>query len=248
MNNNQTGQGGKKEKVRNMFDTIAKRYDFLNHFLSFGIDNTWRKKVLKHAQTLKPGNILDVATGTGDLAIMLARCNPVHITGVDIAEEMLKIGREKIKQKGLSDLITLESGDSEALPFHDDSFDLVTAAFGVRNFEDLDKGLREMNRVLKPGAKLMILEFSKVSGFPWKMMFSFYFRFILPVLGRLISKHDFAYTYLPESVSGFPSGEEFLDRMKHAGFVKTHQERLSGGIASLYQGEKNSPTFTVILH
>jgi len=221
-----------------MFDTIAKRYDFLNHFLSFGIDNSWRKRVLKHAQALKPANILDVATGTGDLAIMLSKCHPDKITGVDIAEEMLKIGREKVKNKGLSGLITLQLGDSEALPYDDKSFDLVTAAFGVRNFEDLDKGLSEMNRVLKPGARLMILEFSKVSGFPWKLMFSFYFRFILPVLGRLISKHDFAYTYLPESVGAFPSGEEFLDRLKLAGFVNTRQERLSGGIASLYSGER----------
>ncbi|MEI6577368.1 MAG: bifunctional demethylmenaquinone methyltransferase/2-methoxy-6-polyprenyl-1,4-benzoquinol methylase UbiE [Bacteroidota bacterium] len=238
MNKDTTQQGGKKEKVRNMFDSIAGHYDFLNHFLSFGIDKLWRHRVLKYASQQKPQKILDVATGTADLAITLSKCQPQQIVGVDISEEMLKIGREKITKKGLSGLITLKSGDSEALPFSDRSFDLVTAAFGVRNFEDLDKGLREMNRVLKPGAKLMILEFSKVSGFPWKILFNFYFKFILPTLGRLISKHDFAYSYLPESVNAFPSGENFLEHLKAAGFAETRQERLNGGIASIYFGEK----------
>jgi demethylmenaquinone methyltransferase/2-methoxy-6-polyprenyl-1,4-benzoquinol methylase len=232
-------QSGKKEKVRKMFDSIAGNYDFLNHFLSFGIDKLWRKRVLQHAVKMKPARILDVATGTADLAILLSRCRPERIAGVDISEEMLKIGRQKIEKKGLSDLITLKQGDSEALPYSDKHFDLITAAFGVRNFEDLDKGLRQMNRVLKPGGQVMILEFSKVSGFPWKIMFNFYFRFILPLLGRIISKHDFAYTYLPESVNSFPSGEEFLQRLQLAGFENTRQERLNGGIATIYFGFRN---------
>jgi demethylmenaquinone methyltransferase / 2-methoxy-6-polyprenyl-1,4-benzoquinol methylase len=228
----------KKVRVKQMFDNIAYRYDFLNHFLSLGIDRYWRRIVLRLSGDKHPVAILDVATGTADLAITLAATGAKSITGVDISTEMLKIGREKVRKAGLSKLITLEEGDSEALPFSAERFDLVTAAFGVRNFENLDQGLQEMYRVLKNDGQVIILEFSQVSGFPWKQVFRIYFHYVLPLAGRLISKHESAYTYLPESVSEFPSGDDFLARLQKAGFINTRSRRLSGGIASIYIGEK----------
>jgi demethylmenaquinone methyltransferase / 2-methoxy-6-polyprenyl-1,4-benzoquinol methylase len=229
--------GEKKEKVRDMFDRIAYRYDFLNHFLSMGIDIYWRNRVLRLAKKAQPSDILDVATGTGDLAITLSRCQPCHITGIDISEGMLNVGRQKIEKLGLTSVISLQQADSESLPFNDHMFGLVTAAFGVRNFENLDRGLEEMGRVLKPGGQVIILEFSTVTNPFWKILFSFYFRWLLPLIGRMISRHDFAYRYLPESVGSFPYGAQFLEKLSTAGFENTRQIRLSGGIASIYTGD-----------
>ncbi len=221
-----------------MFDNIARRYDFLNHFLSLGIDRFWRKSLIRQARTYSPERILDVATGTGDLAIALAGLKNVRITGVDISEGMLDIGKEKVRNKNLEKIIELQKGDAEALPFSDGSFHLVTAAFGVRNFEDLSCGLKEMNRVLKPGGHVLILEFSTIRNPIWKGLFKLYFRGMLPLFGRIISRHSFAYTYLPESVGQFPYGDEFLGLLKSSGFEETRQKRLSGGIATLYSAEK----------
>ncbi|MCX6271955.1 MAG: bifunctional demethylmenaquinone methyltransferase/2-methoxy-6-polyprenyl-1,4-benzoquinol methylase UbiE [Bacteroidetes bacterium] len=229
---------GKKEKVREMFDGIAYRYDFLNHLLSLGTDILWRNKVLRLARKMKPLEILDVATGTGDLAITLSKCRPVSITGIDISEGMLQVGRKKINDKALSNLINLQPGDSENLQFPDSHFDLVTAAFGVRNFEDLSRGLSEMNRVLKQNGNILILEFSTITNPFWKVLFTFYFKWMLPLIGRMVSKHDFAYRYLPESVGIFPYGKEFLGLLQQAGFQNTRQYRLTGGIATIYTGQR----------
>ena len=229
---------GKKEKVRQMFNLIAYRYDFLNHFLSFGTDFLWRKKLVNMAKPGKPKNILDIATGTGDLAIALARLNPQKIIGSDISEEMLKIGIQKIHTQGLDHLIGMKVADAEALPFDNEVFDLVTAAFGVRNFENLDVGLKEMSRVTKPGGTILILEFSTVTSFPWKQAFNIYFKGILPLIGKVFSKHDFAYRYLPESVGVFPYGLDFLHHLEQAGYIETSQRRLTGGIATIYRGVK----------
>jgi len=221
-----------------MFNNIAGNYDFLNHFLSAGIDRRWRKKVINILKQKQPARILDVATGTADLAIAQAALPADTIVGVDIADQMLDIGRDKIRKKGLEHRITLENGDSEALRFDDASFDAVTVAFGVRNYEDLDKGLTEMQRVLAPGGTVVILEFSKPRRFPVKQLYSFYFRYILPVLGRLISRHNSAYTYLPESVGAFPDGPAFTARMEQAGFSRCTHRPLTFGIAAIYTGEK----------
>lgn len=228
----------KKEQVRNMFNGIAGRYDFLNHFLSAGVDYTWRRNVIRILRKHKPQSILDVATGTADLAIAETRLSPEKVVGVDIADQMLDYGRIKIEKKGLNDLITLENGDSESLRFESHSFDAVTVAFGVRNFEDLDRGLREMYRVLNKEGIAVILEFSKPRKFPVKQLYSFYFRNILPLMGRLISKHNSAYTYLPESVGAFPDGKDFLEHMHAAGFKNTSVKPLTFGIASIYTGKK----------
>lgn len=228
----------KKEQVRNMFNTIAGRYDFLNHFLSAGIDRSWRKKVIKILRKKQPSRILDVATGTADLAIAESDLNPEKIVGVDIADQMLDIGREKLKKKKLTKLITLENGDSENLRFDDGSFDAVTAAFGARNFENLDQGLKEMYRVLGHGGTAVVLEFSHPRKFPVKQLYSFYFRYILPLLGRTISRHDSAYTYLPKSVGSFPDGEAFVSHLRQAGFSNCTHRPLTFGIATLYSGQK----------
>ena len=192
-------KSGKKEQVAQMFNNIAKRYDFLNHFLSLGIDNLWRKKAIKCISSIVPNPlILDVATGTGDLAIAALKLNPQKVIGIDISEEMLNVGIKKIKRKGYQNLIELKKGDSESLEFDDNTFDGITAAFGVRNFENLNKGLSEMYRVLKPKGKIVILEFSKPGIFPVKQFYNFYFKAILPLLGKIISKDNSAYTYLPK--------------------------------------------------
>ncbi len=232
------GSTGKKDRVRHMFNDIAPRYDFLNHFLSMGIDIRWRNKVVSLAQQRKPMNILDVATGTADLAIALAACSPDRICGVDISEKMLAIGAEKIRKKGLDKLITLQTADSELLPFDSGSFDLATAAFGVRNFENLQQGIREMHRVLKSGGQIIILEFSRVRNPLLRALYNAYFRLILPLIGRLVSKHASAYHYLPSSVGTFPHDKAFLGILREAGFKNTDQQRLTGGIASIYTGNK----------
>jgi demethylmenaquinone methyltransferase/2-methoxy-6-polyprenyl-1,4-benzoquinol methylase len=229
---------GKKEAVRDMFNGIAGRYDFLNHFLSAGIDKSWRNKLVKKAASGKHEYILDVATGTGDLAIVLSKLPVKKIIGLDIAVNMLEIAKGKVKELKKDQLIEFIAGDSENLPFDDNSFDLVTVAFGVRNFEDLDKGLGEMLRVLKPGGRALILEFSTVTAFPLKHLYKFYSKYILPLMGRIISGHKEAYTYLPESVAAFPWGTGFLKHLDSVGYIKTSQFRLSGGIATLYEGVK----------
>lgn len=221
-----------------MFDNISGKYDFLNHFLSLGIDKGWRRRVVKYAKQLQPKQILDVATGTGDLAIALSALSPDHIEGVDISEGMLAVGREKIKKLGLESTIRLQYGDSEALPFADNSFDVVTVAFGVRNFENLAKGLAEMQRVCRPGGQVVILEFSQPRSFLFRPIYQFYFKYILPFWGRLISKDTAAYTYLPESVNAFPDGEAFLNELSRAGFGSLKQDRLTLGIATIYLGKK----------
>jgi len=229
---------GKKVKVEAMFNDIAPKYDFLNHFLSAGIDIQWRKQVTKLLAPSQPKIILDVATGTGDLAIELCKLKPKSIVGVDIADEMLAIGRVKIKKKKLDKIIDLRNGDSENLNFADNTFDAVTVAFGVRNYENLNKGLKDMNRVLKPGGIVAILEFSKPKQFPMKNLYNFYFRFILPGFGKIVSKNNEAYTYLPESVKSFAEDADFLKEMEKAGFIHVKQKRLTFGISTLYSGTK----------
>lgn len=229
----------KKKEVALMFDKIAPKYDFLNHFLSLNIDKIWRRKAVKRLKDIQPERILDVACGTGDLAIRMHKSFPkAQIIGVDISEEMLNIGRKKIQKKQLESNITLQHGDSEKLPFSDSQFDAVTAAFGVRNFEDLPKGISEMYRVLRKGGKIVILEFSQIKRFPLKQVYRFYFFKILPAIGRLFSKDAAAYSYLPESVNVFPSGSDFLKILETAGFRQTELKRLSAGIASIYTGVK----------
>lgn len=228
----------KKAQVADMFNNIAGKYDFLNHFLSLGIDKGWRKKAIREIQKVQPRNILDVATGTGDLAIAAAALKPDKITGVDIAEQMLAVGRTKIAEKQLEGMITLQTGDSEAMPFSDNSFDAVTCAYGVRNFENLEKGLTEMSRVMRPGGKLAILEFSKPQRFPVKQLYAFYFRYILPTLGKMVSKHSTAYTYLPQSVMAFPEGKVFCDTLTRCGFKDAKARPLTLGITTLYTATK----------
>jgi demethylmenaquinone methyltransferase/2-methoxy-6-polyprenyl-1,4-benzoquinol methylase len=233
--------GGKKEEVEQMFDNIAHSYDFLNHAFSFGIDILWRKRAIKILKKENPKLVLDVATGTADFALEAVRMdlNADQIIGVDISEGMLEVGRRKIAERGWNEKVQLKRGDSENLPFDTSSFDAYTVAFGVRNFENLEKGLAEMNRVLKPGALGIVLEFSKPKKFPVKQLFSFYFKFIMPVIGKLISKDKRAYEYLPESVQAFPSGIDFENIMKKTGYVDTKVIPLSGGIASIYLGRKS---------
>ena len=231
-------QGSKKEQVANMFDNISGKYDFLNHFLSLGIDIAWRKKAIKQLKKDQPKQILDIATGTGDFAIEALALNPDKVTGVDISEGMLSVGREKMKKRNLSDKIELLSGDSEQLQFEDNKFDAVIVSFGVRNFENLEKGLSDMYRVLKPGGKTVILEFSRPKMFPFKQLYSFYFKWILPKIGNTISKDQAAYTYLPESVRAFPDGQSFLQILEKVGFKDTKCKALTLGISSIYIGTK----------
>jgi demethylmenaquinone methyltransferase/2-methoxy-6-polyprenyl-1,4-benzoquinol methylase len=228
--------GSKKEQVKQMFDNIAHRYDFLNRFLSLGIDKGWRKKAVKMLAKQNPKRILDVATGTGDFAIEALKINPDEIVGVDISEGMLEFGRKKLKEKGI-EKISLEYGDSENLRFEDESFDAVIVAFGVRNFENLEKGLSEINRVLRPGGTAMILEFSKPRGF-FRLIYNFYFNVILPLWGKLFSGDNSAYTYLPESVKAFPEGNEFKQIMTQVKYNNVSERRLTFGICSIYTGIK----------
>lgn len=229
---------GKKEQVKEMFNSISDTYDRLNHVLSLGIDKRWRRKAVEILANDKPNKILDIATGTGDFAIKLHECLGAKITGVDISEGMLQVGRKKIKDSNLESYIDLELGDSEYLCFSDNSFDAVTVAFGVRNFENLEKGIREMYRVTKENGKVVILEFSKPVNFPFKQLYSLYSFHILPILGGLFSKNRDAYIYLPESVRKFPDGKEFLEVMRDCGLSNCCQKRLSLGIVTIYIGEK----------
>ncbi len=229
---------GKKEQVATMFNNISKRYDLLNHVLSLGIDIIWRKKAIKLLQKDQPKLILDIATGTGDFAIEALVLNPDKVIGVDISEGMLAEGRKKMKKRKLEHLIDLQLGDSEKLLFEDNKFDAVIVSFGVRNFENLEKGITDMYRVLKPGGKTVIVEFSKPKKFPMKQGYNFYFRYILPQIGKIVSKDDSAYTYLPESVQAFPDGKDFLAVLEKVGFKNTKCKPLTFGISSIYIGEK----------
>ncbi len=229
---------GKKEQVAKMFNNISHRYDFLNHFLSLGIDRLWRKTAVKMLKAYRPDTILDVATGTGDFAIQGLKTGATHVTGVDISEGMLEIGRRKVEKLGLSGKISLAYGDSEDLRFADGDFDAVTVGFGVRNFENLEKGLSEIYRVLKPNGVLVVLEFSRPRAFPMRQLYNFYFKNILPGVGRLISKDQSAYTYLPESVEAFPDGTDFENILKTVGFKETACRPLTFGISSIYIARK----------
>lgn len=225
------------QTVTEMFDGISSNYDFLNHLLSFGIDRSWRRRTSKLITERHPSTILDVATGTADLAIRMAKDNPsALLTGVDLSEKMLEIGRSKIAKKRLSHRITLEKGDALGLPFPDNSFDAVTVAFGVRNFADREGGLREMTRVCRAGGVVAVLEFSHPFS-PWiAIPYRWYSKTMLPWLGRLVSKHPTAYRYLPSSVTTFPESEAFVAMMRVTGIDQIMIHPLSGGIATLYQG------------
>lgn len=229
----------KKSEVSQMFNRIAPYYDFLNRLLSMGVDQYWRRVAIGKLRDSGPQHILDVATGTGDVAIMAARLlRPTSIVGVDISNEMLEIGKAKIKNKGLEKLITLKEGDSENLPFPSNTFDAITVAFGVRNYENLEKGLSDMLRVLKPGGKLVILEFSRPRIFPFKQIFNAYFKYLLPLIGRFTSKDPRAYQYLYESVQAFPEGPAMLGIMNNTGYKSTQCTPLTLGICSVYTGQK----------
>jgi demethylmenaquinone methyltransferase/2-methoxy-6-polyprenyl-1,4-benzoquinol methylase len=228
----------KKAQVARMFDSISSKYDFLNHFLSLGIDIRWRKKAIQLLAAESPKLILDVATGTGDFAIEALKLNPEKIIGVDISEGMLDVGRKKMKANRHDDVIELTYGDSENLPFEENKFDAVIVAFGVRNFENLEKGLNEIRRVLRPNGRMVILEFSKPTSFPMKQLYSFYFNTILPKVGKAVSHDSSAYTYLPESVQAFPSGSDFLSVLSNLGFKNAACQSLTFGISSLYTATK----------
>ncbi len=234
----QGSEKNKKQQVEQMFDNIAPKYDFLNHFLSLGIDKLWRKKAVRILNGYKPESVLDVASGTGDFAIATSKIAPKKIVGFDLSEQMIKVGAEKVKKLKLDHLISFQKGDSENMPFADNSFDAITVAFGVRNFENLEKGLQEFHRVLKPGGVAIVLEFSKPKYFPFKQLYKFYFFHILPRLGGMISKDSSAYIYLPESVMAFPDDQDFLNVLAKTGFAERRQWRLTLGIATIYLGQK----------
>ena len=233
-----TSQDSKKQQVAQMFDNISHRYDFLNHLLSLNIDKLWRNKVVRMATVHQPKKVLDVATGTADLALALRKSGAQEIIGVDISEGMLNIGRAKVKQQNLDALIRLDLGDSEALPYDEDYFDLITVAFGVRNFENLDTGLAEIYRVLRPGGQVLILEFSQPGHAVLRSLYRFYSNYILPQLGKLVSRDTDAYTYLPESVDAFPYGQNFVDHLQSAGFQQNEFRPVTFGVATIYQSFK----------
>jgi demethylmenaquinone methyltransferase/2-methoxy-6-polyprenyl-1,4-benzoquinol methylase len=224
--------------VRSLFDSIAHRYDFLNHTLSCGIDIIWRRRAIRLLQPFQPKQILDVAAGTADFAIEAARLNPEQIIGIDISPKMLEIGRHKIRSQKLEQCIALESGEAEHLRFESDSFDVVMAAFGVRNFTDLELGLKEFYRVLRGGGNAMILEFSKPKQFPIKQMFQFYSQYIFPLLGGIVSNNRSAYKYLPRTVAEFPDGEEFCAILRSVGFTSATCFPQTFGIVSIYIAKK----------
>ncbi|NRA11176.1 MAG: bifunctional demethylmenaquinone methyltransferase/2-methoxy-6-polyprenyl-1,4-benzoquinol methylase UbiE [Crocinitomicaceae bacterium] len=228
----------KKEEVAEMFNNISKRYDFLNHFLSMGIDRLWRKKSIKQLEEIQPKRILDIATGTGDFAIAALKLNPDEVIGVDISQGMLDMGIQKMEKRGYDNTIKMLLGDSESLPFNDNYFDALTVGFGVRNYENLEQGLSDMLRVLKPGGKAVILEFSKPKKFPIKQFFGFYSKRLIPFIGKMISKDKRAYAYLPESVEAFPEGQTFKDIMSKTGYNNVESILVSGGIATIYSGTK----------
>jgi demethylmenaquinone methyltransferase / 2-methoxy-6-polyprenyl-1,4-benzoquinol methylase len=225
-------------RVRSLFDSIAHRYDLLNHLLSGGIDMYWRKKAIRRLRAFSPRRILDVATGTADLAIESLSLDPVSVAGVDVSENMLALGREKLRRRGLDAVVTLTWGEAEHLPFGDGTFDAAMVAFGARNFGDLSQGLREMCRVLVAGGHVMVLEFSRPGSPLFRQAYFWYFRKVLPGIGKWVSRSDHAYSYLPETVMRFPEGADFLRTLETAGFSSVRQERLTGGIATLYLGTK----------
>ncbi|WP_028891223.1 bifunctional demethylmenaquinone methyltransferase/2-methoxy-6-polyprenyl-1,4-benzoquinol methylase UbiE [Tenacibaculum sp. 47A_GOM-205m] len=229
---------GKKEQVAKMFDNISEDYDGLNRVISFGIDVSWRKKVVKLVGENNPKQILDIATGTGDLALMMSQLNPERIVGLDISEGMLQVGRQKVAKANLSNKIEMVVGDSENIPFPDSTFDAITVSFGVRNFENLDKGLTEIFRVLKPGGKFVVLETSNPTKFPFKQGYKLYTNFILPIIGKLFSKDKVAYSYLSETANSFPFGEAFNNILQKNGFKNARNTPVTFGVASIYTALK----------
>lgn len=225
--------------VREMFDNIAPTYDRLNHVLSFNLDKGWRRRAVRMVSETAPSKVLDIAAGTGDLSIAIAFKLPsAEVTGIDLSENMLAIGREKVAAKGLSDRITLLQGDAESLPFTDGTFDAVTIGFGIRNFGDIDKGLSEAARILRKGGKIFILEFSTPRGKLFGRLYKLYFHSILPVIGKIFSKDSSAYKYLPDSVDNFPEYLLFLQRIRESGFGECSAKRLMRGVAYIYEGMK----------
>ena len=234
-----SNEGAKGEQVERMFDQIAHSYDFLNHTLSLGIDRSWRKAAIDSLKPYAPQRILDVATGTGDFALMAVdRLHPQSLIGADLSEGMLSVGREKVKRAGKSDVITLQKEDCMALSFEDNTFDAVTVAYGVRNFEDLDRGLREMLRVLKPGGRLVIIELTSPVRFPMKQLFWLYAHVWMPTVGKLVSRDSRAYSYLPATMEAFPQGEVMQGIIEKAGFQSVKFRRFTFGLSTLYTAEK----------
>ena len=234
-----SAEGKKGSQVAEMFDNIAHSYDFLNHSLSFGVDKIWRRAAIKSLKPYKPQDILDVATGTGDFAILTARMlKPRKLIGVDISEGMIAVGRKKVEKKGLAATVTLKADDCMRLSFPDNSFDAVTVAYGVRNFENLDKGLREMHRVLRPGGRLVIVELTVPGTFPMKQLFTIYSKIVFPVMGRLISHDNSAYKYLPATMKAFPHGPQMKKILERAGFKNAKYNDFILGINTLYEAEK----------
>jgi len=229
---------GKKEQVAKMFDTISKNYDGLNRIISLGIDIKWRKKVVKIVGKNNPKQILDIATGTGDLALMMSKLAPERIVGLDISEGMLEVGKEKIAKASLSDKIEMIVGDSEEMPFTDNTFDAITVSFGVRNFANLDKGIKEIARVLKPTGVLVILETSNPTKFPFKQGYKLYTNLFLPIIGKLFSKDKVAYSYLSESANSFPFGQAFNNILEKNGFKHTEHKPVTFGVATIYTASK----------
>ncbi len=228
----------KKQEVAEMFDNISARYDFLNHFLSLGIDKIWRKKAINQLRSIPVKKIIDIATGTGDFAIAALKLNPEEVIGLDISAGMLAVGEQKMIKNKVDSIIKMQLGDSENIPYDSNYFDALTVGFGVRNFENLELGLAEMLRVLKPGGKAVILEFSKPKRFPIKQIFGFYSRYFIPFFGKRISKDAQAYSYLPESVAAFPEGKDFEDILRKIGYKNIESTLVSGGIATIYAGIK----------
>ncbi len=228
----------KKKQVEQMFDKISGNYDGLNRVISMGTDVKWRKKVIAMVKAENPKSILDIATGTGDLAIQMADSNADKIVGLDLSEGMLKVGRKKIDNKNLKDKIEMIQGDSEALPFEDNSFDAITVAFGVRNFENLEKGLSEIHRVLNPGGIFVVLETSVPTKFPFKQGYKLYSGYILPLIGKAFSKDKEAYSYLSKSAASFPYGEAFNNILKKTGFINVDHQPQTFGVATIYKGSK----------
>jgi len=229
---------GKKEQVKQMFDKVSTNYDFLNRLLTFGIDVSWREKVVKIVEDQKAKQILDIATGTGDLAIMLAKINAERVVGLDISEGMLEVAKKKIEQLQLNDKVEMILGDSEELPFEDASFDAITVGFGVRNFENLEKGLHEIYRVLKPHGTFVVLETSQPAAFPMKQAYKFYSKYVIPTVGKIFSKDKKAYDYLPESAAVFPYGDAFNNILLKTGFNTSTVYPQTFGIATIYQAIK----------
>ncbi|MBD0825257.1 bifunctional demethylmenaquinone methyltransferase/2-methoxy-6-polyprenyl-1,4-benzoquinol methylase UbiE [Aestuariibaculum marinum] len=229
---------GKKEQVTQMFDTISGDYDGLNRVISFGIDIKWRNKVVKMVKETNPDTILDIATGTGDLAINLSETNATKIVGLDISSGMLEIGKEKVKKKGLDNRIEMILGDSENMPFEDNTFDAITVSFGVRNFETLENGLKDILRVLKPGGTFVILETSIPTKTPYKQGYNFYSKNILPLIGKIFSKDRSAYKYLSESASAFPYGEALNNILRKVGFINVEDYPQTFGVATIYKSSK----------